>query len=76
MWHGMMVASGSISRIIGPVIVVLSYKNFGTGWTFGAISIFMALPMVLLYYFRKRLIIEHPKDESVNMTAVSVDQIK
>lgn len=61
-----MLAAGSVSRIVGPVIIVSSYTHFGTGWTFGIISIFMATPMILLYAFRDRLTIE--KSEEVAMT--------
>lgn len=58
---GIMLAAGSMSRIIGPIIVVTSYTQFGTGWTFGTITIFMTIPMILLYGLRNRLLIEIPK---------------
>lgn len=62
-----MLSSGSMSRIVGPIIVVSSYNAFGTAWTFGAISIFMILPMILLYVLRNRLIIETPKTDNIDM---------
>lgn len=67
-----MLAAGSVSRIVGPVIIVTSYTHFGTGWTFGSISIFMAIPMVLLYNLRERLIIA--KADEVTMTERSAQQ--
>jgi uncharacterized membrane protein YraQ (UPF0718 family) len=63
---GIMLAAGSVSRIVGPVIIVSAYTAFGTGWTFTAISVFMALPMVLLYVLRDRLTIE--KNDEMTMT--------
>lgn len=69
---GIMLAAGSVSRIVGPVIIVSSYTSFGTGWTFGAISIFMAIPMLLLYHLRDRLTITKP--DEVTMTERSAQQ--
>jgi hypothetical protein len=59
---GIMLAAGSVSRIVGPVIIVSSYTAFGTGTTFAAISIFMAIPMGFLYFYRDRLTIETSKE--------------
>lgn len=67
-----MLAAGSVSRIVGPVIIVSAYTHFGTGWTFGSISIFMAIPMVLLYHLRDRLTID--KTDEVTMTEKSAQQ--
>lgn len=71
-----MLAAGSVSRIIGPIIIVSSYTAFGTGWTFGCISIFMSLPMILLYMLRDRLTIESPKEveNEVNMNERNAQQ--
>jgi hypothetical protein len=70
---GIMLAAGSVSRIVGPVVVVTSYTKFGTGWTFGAISIFMIVPMVLLYSLRNRLLIDTPKtiEKPMNMNEIN-----
>lgn len=62
---GVMLAAGSVSRIVGPIVIVSSYTAFGTGWTFGSISIFMSFPMILLYFLRDRLTIEAPKEKEV-----------
>lgn len=71
-----MLAAGSVSRIVGPIIIVSSYTAFGTGWTFGSISIFMSFPMVLLYFLRDRLTIESPKEveNEVNMNERNAQQ--
>lgn len=64
-----MLAAGSVSRIVGPVVIVSAYTNFGTGSTFATISIFMSLPMILLYFLKNRLTIESPKEveNEINM---------
>ncbi|KAL7050574.1 hypothetical protein ACKWTF_004128 [Chironomus riparius] len=66
-WMGIMLASGSMSRIVGPLIVVGSYTSFGTGWTFGWITIFMMIPIALLYVLRHRLSLETPKNLDLDM---------
>lgn len=64
-----MLAAGSVSRIVGPIVIVTAYTHFGTGWTFSAISIFMSIPIVVLYYLRERISVESPKvvENGVNM---------
>lgn len=69
---GIMLAAGSVSRIIGPVMIVSAYTRFGTGWTFGAISIFMTIPMILLYILKNRLTIE--TSDEVTMTERNAQQ--
>lgn len=69
---GIMLAAGSVSRIVGPVIIVSAYTHFGTGWTFGSISIFMAIPMLLLYSLKDRLTID--KSDEVTMTDRNAQQ--
>jgi len=54
-WMGVMLAAGSMSRIIGPVIIVSGYTNFGTTWTFAVTTAFMTIPMAWLYIVRNRL---------------------
>ncbi|CRK92704.1 CLUMA_CG006231, isoform A [Clunio marinus] len=79
-WMGIMLAAGSMSRIIGPVIIVGGYTKFGTIWTFSVTTIVMIIPIVLLYMLRNRVVgngsqkIENPNN--INMTDVSTQQPK
>ncbi|KAG5677633.1 hypothetical protein PVAND_007374 [Polypedilum vanderplanki] len=69
-WMGIMLAAGSMSRIVGPIVIVASYTEFGLGYTFAWITIFMCIPMILLYSLRNRLITDTPKADNINMTDV------
>ena len=64
---GIMLAAGSMSRIIGPLVVVGSYTSFGTGWTFGWITLFMIIPIALLYVLRHRLLLDTPKNVDIDV---------
>ena len=68
---GIMLAAGSMSRIIGPVIVVASYTELGMDYTFVWITIFMSIPILLFYSLRDRLILNTPKKDDVDMSSVS-----
>jgi hypothetical protein len=68
---GIMLAAGSMSRIVGPLVVVNSYTALGTGYTFAWIAVFMCVPILLLYVLRSRLIIDTPKTDAIDMTTVN-----
>lgn len=52
----MLTGSGCLSRVLGPVFVTYIYTEFGTVWTFGMTTIMMAVSMVWLLLFEKRLL--------------------
>ncbi|XP_030751694.1 major facilitator superfamily domain-containing protein 8 isoform X2 [Sitophilus oryzae] len=54
-WMGLLVGSGCFSRVMGPVFVTYIYEEFGTLWTFSLSSSMMAVMLVWLLNFRKRL---------------------
>lgn len=54
-WMGLMTGSGCLSRVMGPVFVTYVYEEFGTVWTFGFTSVMMAVSLVWLWYFQRRL---------------------
>lgn len=63
---GVMLSGGSLCRIIGPVIIVSGYTNFGTIWTFSITTLLMLTPIIWFYVLRKRLIPETAKKENNN----------
>lgn len=71
-----MLASGSMSRIIGPMIVVSSYTSYGTGWTFGWITIFMSIPMIFLCVLKERLTTESSKIVEMDLENNNPQSIK
>jgi len=73
-WMGVMLAAGSMSRIIGPVIIVGGYTEFGTAWTFSVTTVFMLTPIIWLYLLRRRIVGKDPKNESLPMTDVKAHQ--
>jgi MFS transporter, ceroid-lipofuscinosis neuronal protein 7 len=52
---GLMTGSGCLSRVMGPVFVSYIYTRLGTNWTFGMTTIMMAVSLVILWFYRKRL---------------------
>ncbi|CAG9769661.1 unnamed protein product [Ceutorhynchus assimilis] len=54
-WMGLMTGSGCLSRVMGPVFVTHVYEEYGTVWTFGMTSAMMAVSLLWLWYFEKRL---------------------
>lgn len=63
-----MLSASSMSRIVGPIIILTTYTAFGTAWTFGSIAVVMILPMILLYTLRTNFIDDNAKTESIKMT--------
>ncbi|XP_069951406.1 major facilitator superfamily domain-containing protein 8 isoform X1 [Cherax quadricarinatus] len=56
LWMGVVGTAGSISRIIGPIIVTYIYEEFGTRWCFGILSLINAVALVELALLYRRLI--------------------
>ncbi|XP_066253732.1 major facilitator superfamily domain-containing protein 8 [Euwallacea similis] len=65
-WMGLMTGSGCLSRVMGPVFVTHVYKEYGTVWTFGMTSVMMAVSLLWLWYFQKRLEPKDPLDAQNN----------
>lgn len=61
-WMGLMTGSGCLSRVMGPVFVTHIYEQYGTRWTFGMTSVMMAVSLLWLWYFQKRLEPKEPAE--------------
>uniref|UniRef100_A0A2P2I225 Major facilitator superfamily domain-containing protein 8-like n=1 Tax=Hirondellea gigas TaxID=1518452 RepID=A0A2P2I225_9CRUS len=55
-WMGVLTSTGSLSRMSGPIFVTLIYSNYGTRWTFGALTAVLIISMILSVIFYKRLV--------------------
>lgn len=54
-WMGLITGSGCFSRVIGPIFVVYIYTHYGTIWTFSSTAVMMAVSMIWLHIFSRRL---------------------
>lgn len=61
---GLMTGSGCLSRVMGPIFVTYIYTEYGTIVTFGFTTVMMAVCLLWLLYFNKRLIPEEITKES------------
>lgn len=51
-WMGLLVGSGCLSRIMGPVVVGVVYTRYGTYATFGFTTVMMVVALLWLLIFR------------------------
>ncbi|XP_050313323.1 major facilitator superfamily domain-containing protein 8 [Anthonomus grandis grandis] len=72
-WMGLITGAGCLSRVMGPIFVTHVYEEYGTVWTFGMTSVMMAISLVWLWYFDKRL---EPKDPTVQKNPDKEETLK
>lgn len=53
---GLMTGSGCLSRVMGPVFVTYIYTEFGTTVTFSLTTVMMAVMLIWLWMYSRRLI--------------------
>ena len=70
---GLISASGSLSRSIGPLMVGWIYNEYGTYWTFGFSLIATGVALILLLVSYRRLIPYHMYLEKTRPPANSVE---
>ncbi|XP_060524429.1 major facilitator superfamily domain-containing protein 8 isoform X2 [Cylas formicarius] len=79
-WMGLMTGSGCLSRVMGPVFITYVYEEYGTIWTFGFTTVMMAVSLVWLLCFRKRLepvdleSLAIPDRQMQDFTSVEIDE--
>lgn len=55
-WMGILTSTGSLSRVVGPILVSYIYTEMGTRWTFSLLFCAMVLTSVLDVALYKRLV--------------------
>ncbi|XP_017772587.1 PREDICTED: major facilitator superfamily domain-containing protein 8-like [Nicrophorus vespilloides] len=73
-WMGIMTGSGSLSRILGPVLMMQIYTSYGPSWTFGVTSCMLILSVVWLYYISDSLVVEPKETKDVEMEALNEEK--
>lgn len=56
LWMGILTSVGSLSRTLGPIFVSYMYTELGTRWTFGTLFILLAITVLGVSLFYKRLV--------------------
>lgn len=50
-WMGYMTGSGSLSRVLGPVLMTYIYTRFGPNWTFGVTAVMLSCSTIYLWVY-------------------------
>jgi len=59
---GLLTTSGSLARVVGPILISFIYKKYGTWFTFGIITSSLLISLILTLISYKRL---GPKESGV-----------
>ena len=62
-WLGMLGMCGSLSRVVGPIVVSYIYEELGTYWSYGIIIFVLSLALILILLSYTRL---KPKDNDMS----------
>ena len=62
-WLGLFVTSGSIARVVGPLVVTAIYQDLGTYVMFGAVTATLAVSLIFTLFSYKSLVPSHKKKD-------------
>ena len=65
---GLFATSGSVARVVGPLVVTEIYEQFGTYVMFGAVTATLAVSLIFTLFSYTSLVPSHGKKKDENQT--------